>query len=393
MKNKKYFEILFLFFFIIIVHSYLPTIKETLSNSGSADFNWQPTKCVFQGINHYSSYLVRDGKCSIFMSQLGEYAQGMYILLYPYSLLDWDTAKVSWLVTNILLLFLVVYFLSKKNELDTIETLFVLFVTFYTIVTRVNFIMGQHTILILTFLSLPFIWKNKITYILSGVSYFKYHIGYGLFLFYLITKKYKILFLTLIPCIIGWATYSFITDTGLIENIFQPFNLALQNAGAGNVVNNLFLFSFLKNISFLWNFNYLIMLILTLLFNIFFIVKIKKTSDDLLQLSMLCLLILISTPHWGHDNILLIPFLIYSVKNYNKKKGLFRFNLFFSIYFLHLYKGIQIYTAKFLKLISLNNYFIELSYLLFSYMNLIILIFLIVINLNFHYKIKEYNDW
>lgn len=392
MKNKKYFEILFLFFFIILIHSYLPTIKETLSNIGSADFNWQPTKCVFEGINHYSSYLIRDSKCLIFMSQLGEYAQGMYIILYPFSLLDWEMAKTSWLIINILLLLFIVYFLSKKNELDPIEILFVLFVTFYTIVTRVNFIMGQHTILILTFLSLPFIWKNKVTYIFSGVSYFKYHIGYGLFLFFLVSKKYKTLFLSLLPCIIGWLTYSFITDTGLIENLFQPFNLALHNAEEGNVANNLFLFSFIKKIPFLSNFNYLIILVLTLLFNVFFLIKIKQTSSDLLKLSLLGLLILISTPHWGHDNILLIPFLIYTVKNYNQKKNLFRFNLFFTIYFLHLYKGIQDYSAKFLKLIELNNNIIELSYLLFSYLNLAILIFLIIINLNFHNKVKKYNN-
>ena len=387
MNNRKYLEIFFFFFLIILVHSYIPTINETLSTSGSADFNWQPTKCVFEGINHYSSYLNKDGRCLIIFSQLGEYAQGLYILLYPFSLLDWDTAKVTWLITNIFLLFFTIYFLGKKFQLNLIEILFLIFVVFYSIVTRVNLIMGQHTILILTFLSLPFIWKNKITYLLSGISYFKYNIGYGLFLLYITSKKYRYVLLSLIPGILGWIIYSLLTDTNLIENLFQPFRLALFNATDGNVVNNLFLFSFIKEISFLEEYNYFIIIIFTFLLNIIFVLKINKISDDLLKLSLLCLLILISTPHWAHDNILFIPFLIYSLKNYNLNKNLFRLNLFFGIYFLHLFKGIQKYNAKLLQFLDFNDNIVENSYLLLSYLNLIILLFLIIINLKFHKKI------
>ena len=115
--------------------------------------------------------------------------------------------------------------------------------------------------------------------------------------------------------------------------------------------------------------------------------KINKISDDLLKLSLLCLLILISTPHWAHDNILFIPFLIYSLKNYNLNKNLFRLNLFFGIYFLHLFKGIQKYNAKLLQFLDFNDNIVENSYLLLSYLNLIILLFLIIINLKFHKKI------
>ena len=105
MKNNKNFEIFLLFIIIILIHSYIPTVKETISDIGSADFNWQPTICVFEGINHYTSYLNRDGICPVFYSQNGEYAQGLYILLYPFTLISWDKAQVIWMVLNITLLF------------------------------------------------------------------------------------------------------------------------------------------------------------------------------------------------------------------------------------------------------------------------------------------------
>ena len=387
MKNNKNFEIFFIFIIIILIHSYIPTIKETISNIGSADFNWQPAKCVFDGINHYSSYLNRDDKCPIFNSQLGEYAQGLYILIYPFTLLEWDAAQTSWMLLNIILLFLTTYYLCKKFKLEKFESLFIFFVIFYVIVTRVHLIMGQHTILILTFMSLPFIWKSKITYIFSGISYFKYNIGYALFLFFIVSKNYKILLLSLIPCFSGWLIYCFITETSILENLFQPFVLAIHNAPLGNTVNNPFLFSFIRDITFFSNYNYLIIFLLSILFNLYILLKINKINDDLLKLSLICLLVLVSTPHWGHDNVLLIPFLIYSIKNYDLNLTLFRFNLFFSIYFLHLYKGIQLYLIKILSFLKFNSSLVELANPVMDYINIIILLIILLLNLNLYKKL------
>lgn len=387
MKENKNFEIFLIFLTIILILSYIPTVKETISNIGSADFNWQPTRCVFDGINHYSSYLNRDGECHIFNSQLGEYAQGLYILLYPFSLMDWNTAQVSWMLLNISFLFLTTLFLCKKFGLNKFESLFIFFVIFYVIVTRVQLIMGQHTILTLFFLSLPFIWKSKLSYLLSGISYFKYNVGYILFLLFFVSKKYKVLILSCIPFITGWIVYCFITDTPIFENLFQPLKLALANKELGNTLNNLFLFSFIRDVLFFANYNYLIILGCTAVFNLYVILKISKIKDDLLKLSLICLLALISTPHWPHDNVLLLPFLIYSVKNYNLNLTLFRLNLLFSIYFLHLYAGIKIYFINFLNLFKFDNSIAILANTTIDYINIFILLIFLILNLNLHKKL------
>ena len=115
--------------------------------------------------------------------------------------------------------------------------------------------------------------------------------------------------------------------------------------------------------------------------------KINKINDDLLKLSLICLLVLVSTPHWGHDNVLLIPFLIYSIKNYDLNLTLFRFNLFFSIYFLHLYKGIQLYLNKILSFLKFNSSLVELANPVMDYINIIILLIILMLNLNLHKKL------
>ena len=125
MKQNNFTEIALIFLFVILIHSYVPTILEILSNGANADFNWTPAKCVFKGINHYSSYLMGDGKCYKDMSQYGEYAPGFYILIYPYTLFDWTTSKILWALTNIILIFLTTYLLCKKFEVNKIFTLLI----------------------------------------------------------------------------------------------------------------------------------------------------------------------------------------------------------------------------------------------------------------------------
>jgi hypothetical protein len=378
--KNYFFEIFFFILLIILVPSYVPTLKEILSEGGSADFQWYPAKCAFQGINHYESYLAADGKCKIFLSQIGEYAQGFYIFIFPFTFFEWGLAKVLWFVFNAILLILTCYLLCKKFELDKISTLLIIFFIFFCISARIHFIMGQQAIFVLFFLTLPFVYKSKFSTILSGISYFKYNIGYALFLLYLITKNYKNLFLSVLPCVFGWIIYCLITNSNLLLNIFQPLELLRLNLSSGGNLNKVYLFSFFKYINFFSEFTkYFLIIIFTVLFNFYFIKKISKVSNDLLKLSFLCLLILISTPHFTHDNIILIPLLIYTIKYYKYNLFLFRINLFVCVYFLHFYKGLQSYFQN-----------LNILALMFPYIDIFLIILVLFLNLNFSFK-KKFN--
>ena len=52
MNKNNFLEVFLLILLVVIIHSYLPTVSEIFSKNGSADFQWQPAKCVFEGINH-----------------------------------------------------------------------------------------------------------------------------------------------------------------------------------------------------------------------------------------------------------------------------------------------------------------------------------------------------
>ena len=111
--NNISFEVVSVIFLTILIISLKPVIIEVLSGGGSADFHLYPARCLFDGINHYESYINRDGKCSFFMSQYGEYAQGFYVLLFPFTFLEWKLAKIIWFILNICMLILISYFLLE----------------------------------------------------------------------------------------------------------------------------------------------------------------------------------------------------------------------------------------------------------------------------------------
>lgn len=241
--NNISFEVISVIFLTILIISLKPVFIEVLSGSGSADFQFYPAKCLFEGINHYESYIKMDGKCSFFMSQYGEYAQGFYVLLFPFTFLEWNIAKIIWLVLNTCMLISISYFLCQKYKINKIYTYFIIFLILSSIITKATLALGQQAIFILFFMSLPFVFNSKLSSILSGFSYFKYNIGYGLFIFFLFSKNYKKLIYSLAPCIIGWIIYSIVTSTNPIENLLQPIQLALINS---STIDQYFLFSFMK---------------------------------------------------------------------------------------------------------------------------------------------------
>lgn len=367
-------EIFLLIFIIVLYHLYKPIFFSIFDESFGRDFQWQPAKCLFEGINHYSSYLLKDKKCPQFMEQNGEYAHGLYVLFYPFTLLEWSEAKFFWSLINIILVFTISLVLSKKFKLKNLEILLVIFFVLYSKVTLSNIFQGQQTILILFFLILPFVNNSKYFYIFSGISFFKYNIGYALFLLYLISKKFKNLLYSLLPLIIGFISYSYISNTKFVDALLQPIQLALE---INTTMRSTFLFSFIKDFFIFEVSKKLILIfIFTLIFNLLFLYKISKIKDELFKLSCLCILILISTPHYGHDYILLIPLLIYSVKIYKKSLFLSRLNFLVSIYFLHFYN-------------LLPNWLFKYQMFNSTYLELIILLVVLILNLEM-YRYKSY---
>ena len=344
----------------------------------SFDFHFSPTKLVAEGINHYEYIL--DGyhddgpDDKIMYDQNGVYAQGLFVILIPFTYLGWENAKLVWSILNIILAFLIPIFLCKKFQLSKIQTFLIVSLFFTSTVFRIHIGYGQQTLLALVFLILPFISNSKLSLIFSGISYFKFNIGYSLFLYFLAVKKINKVILSLIPCFLGWIIYCYLTDTNLLKNLFQPIQLLLfWDEGKAFPVT---IFSLLKKIN---NFPPIMALLIPLILNFFVILKIHDSKDNLYKLSIICLSALSFMPHQIHDYVLLVPLLVFSVKNF--ENIIAKINIFFIFYFFF-----------FLRIISLiyGTQPWEFPYGIFGYFNNFLTVLIMMINL-FSKKKDEIN--
>jgi hypothetical protein len=342
----------------------------------SFDFHFSPAKLVSEGINHYEYIL--EGKHDygpndkIMYEQNGVYAQGLFVLFIPFTLLEWDSAKLIWSLLNIFLSFLIPFLICKKFELNRDQIAIVIALFLLSTIFRIHISYGQQTLFTFVFFLFPFLYKSKISTILSGISYFKFNIGYVLFLYFASLKNISRILLSLIPCIVGWISYCYITDTNLLKNLIQPIMLILYwDSGQVFPVT---IFSLLKYIN---NFPPLVILIIPLLINFLIILRIRFIKDELFKVSIICLTALGFMPHQLHDYVLLVPLLIYSIKNIDL--SISKINLLFIFYFFY-----------FLRIVSFmyGTQPWDFPYGNFGYFNNLLTISMIFLNLYF-YKITS----
>jgi len=191
----------------------------------SHDFQYSPTVMAWSGQNHYQ-YMLDGG--ALMLSQNGEYGQALHIIFYPFTLLSWDKAKILWMFINVILAFFLPIFLSKKISLDN-EKIFYLLAIFLAGTPSRNVIgNGQLSLVMMSFLILPFFYQRTFQIILSGIVYLKYNIGYMLFLYFLSKKEIKNIFNSSIIFILGWLIYCFITNSNLVTNFAEPLRLTFH---------------------------------------------------------------------------------------------------------------------------------------------------------------------
>ena len=335
LRNRN--KIIFTFLFIVVVSFFIQTILKGLSNS--CDLMWQPTKIFWEGTNHYE-YQMRTE--DIFLGcQAGRYGHFLFIFLYPLALVEWEQAKILWIIVNIFFVFSIPIILCRFNNISTLNTYLILGIFLTCHPTRMTFNLGQNSLMVLFFLMLPFLKVSSnlrnINLVAAGISYVKYSTGYVLFLNLLVEKKFKKLLLTSLLTIFGWLFYSYYTNSHFISNFFDPLKMNFQD----NYTRTGDLYS-IMNIYFLKENNIInkfLQLGLVLFGNFYFLYQIKEVNNKLAKLSVICFLPLIFMPHSNYDYVLMLPILIYAIKNF--KFVIPRYGLYLTLYYFYFHRIIR----------------------------------------------------
>ena len=325
LKNKLIFLNLLI---IVSILSFINTISKGLVNG--CDFQWQPSVLFWEGVNHYQKFIM-NGKGD-FLCQNGEYAHLLQVLLYPFSILEWEKARLMWLVTNILFAFLIPIIACKYLKLSKYKSilLILIFITCYP--TRMTLNYGQQSLFVMFFMMLPFIANSRLAYFFSGFSYIKYSSGYVIFLNFIANKEYKNFLISIVPYLIGWLVYFSFTNSDPLINFFEPIQLSLQKGYIRDAD-----FYSLINIYFLSQKTLLtksIFIFLIFLINFIVLIKINKKKDNFFKMSLILICPLIFFPHSNYDYILLFPLLCYSFLN--NEYLINKINIYYVVYIFYL---------------------------------------------------------
>ena len=81
---------------------------------GSMDFQYSPTILFYEKINPYEYFLYSKTIERLIPVQYPVYAHLTYIIFFPFSYLDWSSAKLIWSIINTLIALITAIFLCKK---------------------------------------------------------------------------------------------------------------------------------------------------------------------------------------------------------------------------------------------------------------------------------------
>ena len=233
-------------------------IKNALSPQGSHDFQWTPSKDVVDGVNPYRSFIewntssqpdstqaqeqIVTEKPSVpphFLNQSPSYPASTYVLLAPFAHLDWESAKLVWLVANLIFITLLLLGMQKVFPVSNRSLLALLVLTFLIASPlRTSLGAGQQN-----FISLAaFIWswyyarddKNQtLAGVLLAVAWIKYSLTFPLTLIFLRKNNYK-------PVLIAAVIHAFLTCVAAWrigmwphEFFFNSVQVVLMGDGTG----------------------------------------------------------------------------------------------------------------------------------------------------------------
>ena len=325
-KNKQ----LILYFLIIIAFfSFINTFSKGLLNG--CDFQWQPSKLLWEGINHYKKFITQGGRGD-FLCQNGEYAHLLHVLFYPFVFFEWETARTLWLLVNIFFAFCIPIVICRSLKISKYKSILLLLIFITCYPTRMTINYGQQSLFVMFFMLLPFTLNNKLSGFLAGLSYVKYSSGYVILLNFLASKQYKIFILSTIPYFLGWFVYFNYTNSDPILNFFEPLQLILQKG----YVKDADIYSLTKiHFAYLHSsyLKYAFVLIIFII-NFLILLKINKFEDIYFKMSLILICPLIFFPHSNYDYILLFPLLCYSLSD--TKYLVNRLNIYFVMFFFYL---------------------------------------------------------
>lgn len=280
----------------------------------SHDFQWSPSVLFWEGVNPYDYYLSGNEGERIIFSQAPNYAHSTYVVLYPFTLIDWESAKLLWAFTSLICFVAAVIFLCAYAGCTINETIIIMLVFMCSTPLRNTIGSGQHSALVLLAFCGFFAQRKALGECLLGFGFFKYSFMPPFFLYILITRGWKATLILTAPSFAGWLVFSIYVGSSPLETLTLPLDVSSLAVGNGtaDIMTIVGFIAEMCQSPFLFVLTYVAPLLLCIMFAY----QLSRNPNDVFYtFSMLAIVSLVTFKHLGYDFVLLLPAFIYSVRN------------------------------------------------------------------------------
>lgn len=233
--NKNYLFAIFGLFLLLSYYFYWGGyLKVSNIVNGGSDMQWHPSTILWLGINPYIDYLTNPIH---FMAQKPNYGHLLYILMYPFAMMDWEYAKITWGAINMFLLPFIVYTYFKNRY----NLSYLVFVSIFLLSSSVYLTIvfnGQMTLIIAFFTTIAWLYRKKSQWIMTlslSIIFVKYSFGFPILWGFFMAGYHKEVIIAVVInllVVLGFAIYF---DMGFIESLRLPFQVALSKTQIGPI--------------------------------------------------------------------------------------------------------------------------------------------------------------
>ncbi len=193
--------------------------------NGGGDSQWYGTMLYWSGTNPYTACLESS---EWFMTTFPNYAHLLYIVMFPLTFFEWETAKIIWFLLSLCGFLLTLYFFVYKEKVWINKVLVpgILLLIGSTLTNALY--QGQMSIIILTLVSLAWIFRNKsiLLILFLSIIFTKYSFGlpilFGFFLAGYRKESIAAFGINMVCALI----FSYQFNMGFLETLKLPFDVA-----------------------------------------------------------------------------------------------------------------------------------------------------------------------
>ena len=304
---------------IVLILAAIVSVCQGYSNAqkidGSDDFQWSPAVLFLEGVNPYAHQLDGNADGRIILSQRPNYAHGLYILLTPLALLEYAKATAVWAALGIIASLITLLLIGREFKLTPMGLLICGLIFLCSTPFRNSIGNGQQSVLSLFAFSLLFLQHKNVGSLLSGISYFKYSFAPPIAFYIAISRGWKALCLSLLPCLLGYLLFIWHVGGDPLSLLLQPLKVAQGRTweGIGDVMT-------IMNMTLPESNSLtrgLLAYLLPILLSFWVITKaVRNQTSVAFSFCVVSLSSLMFFSHRWYDHIFLLPVLAYAITNF-----------------------------------------------------------------------------